>query len=264
MSAYDDLLNYKNQGTAFLLLLTYLFTPWSRVLLERLTGSQLIKKFPAILRNPKVHYRIHKCPPPAPILSQIDPVHAPTFDFLRIHLNIILPIYAWVFQVASFPHVSSPKHCLNLFCPHTCYMPLPSYSSRFDHPEHVLDITAVFVALNSPRGVWHTTYNFERLSPSDGVRIVTMVHILVLWVMKPCSMVDWSQSFWWTYNENSGMSCAETSMTTWQTKRCRNQYGHSITFTKAVAWKIKWNKDTCGPLTGIRIGDLYNKSHVNC
>ena len=28
-------------------LLTYLFTPWSRVLLEKLTGSQLIKKFPA-------------------------------------------------------------------------------------------------------------------------------------------------------------------------------------------------------------------------
>jgi len=28
-------------------LLTYLFTPWSRVLLEKLTGSQLVIKFPA-------------------------------------------------------------------------------------------------------------------------------------------------------------------------------------------------------------------------
>jgi hypothetical protein len=28
-------------------LLTYLLTPWSRVLLEKLTGSQLVKKFPA-------------------------------------------------------------------------------------------------------------------------------------------------------------------------------------------------------------------------
>jgi len=27
-------------------LLTYLLTPWSRVLLEKLTGSQLVKKFP--------------------------------------------------------------------------------------------------------------------------------------------------------------------------------------------------------------------------
>jgi len=28
-------------------LLTYLLTPWSRVLLEKLTGFQVVKKFPA-------------------------------------------------------------------------------------------------------------------------------------------------------------------------------------------------------------------------
>jgi hypothetical protein len=30
-------------------LLTYLLTPWSRVLLDKLTGLQLVKKFPAFM-----------------------------------------------------------------------------------------------------------------------------------------------------------------------------------------------------------------------
>ena len=92
------------------------------------------QEIPPILWNPKFHYRIQKCPPPLPILNQLGAVHTPSSYFLKIHLNIILP---------STP--GSPKWSLSLRflhqnplyaspLPHKRYMPRPSHSSRFYHP----------------------------------------------------------------------------------------------------------------------------------
>jgi len=46
---------------------------------------------PRISRNPKVHYRTHKRPPPVSILDQPNPVHILTSHLLEIYPNIIHP-----------------------------------------------------------------------------------------------------------------------------------------------------------------------------
>ena len=71
-------------------LLTYLLTyfvmqspPWKA---NWFAASQEI---PRISRNPKVHYRTHKRPPPVSILGQPNPVHIQTSHLLESHPNII-------------------------------------------------------------------------------------------------------------------------------------------------------------------------------
>ena len=49
-------------------------------------ASQEIRR---ISRNPKVHYRTHKDPPPVSILGQPNPVHIPTSYLLEMRPNII-------------------------------------------------------------------------------------------------------------------------------------------------------------------------------
>jgi len=95
------------------------------------------QEIPRISRNPKVHYRTHKRPPPVSILGQPNPVHIPTSHLLEIRPNIIHPSTPRSPQWSPslrFPH-QDPIHSLHLT--HTRHMPSPSHSSRFYPPHNI-------------------------------------------------------------------------------------------------------------------------------
>jgi len=113
---------------------------------NRFSASQEI---PRILWNPKVHYRIHKCPSLVPILSHVYPVHTPrttSWRFILIlssHLRLGLPNGLFL----RFPH-QNPVYASPL--PHTRYMSRPSHSSRFYHTKnngwavHIIKLLIVY------------------------------------------------------------------------------------------------------------------------
>ena len=102
------------------------------------------QEIPRISRNPKVHYRTHKRPPPVSILGQPNPVHIPTSYLLEIHPNIIHPSTPRSTQWSLSPYswhnitLSSETHLILRFqLAFTCTLCLSSSTHRSHIPKRL-------------------------------------------------------------------------------------------------------------------------------
>ena len=117
-------------------LLTYLLTPWCRVLLGKLTGLQLVKKFPAFYGTRRFitaltsvrHLSLSWSSPIQSIYPH--PTSWRSILILSTHLRLDPPVVSSL----QFPH-QDPIHPPLLT--HTRHMPNRSHSSRFYHPHNI-------------------------------------------------------------------------------------------------------------------------------
>ena len=116
------------------ILFTYLLTPWSRILLQKLSGLQLVKKFPHFLK-PECSLPHSQMPSTC---SNPNLARSSLYPYISLLVDAsYFPIYTLVFKVVPLPQVSLPRTCISLASPHTCYMPHPSHSSPFGHPNNI-------------------------------------------------------------------------------------------------------------------------------
>ena len=116
------------------------------------------REIPRIVWSPKIHCRIHNSPPPVPVLSQINAVHAP-INLWKIYFNIILP---------STP--GSSKWSPFLWSPHqnpvrTSLLPLYVLHTKCQKVKENVHIFINLITMNCfVRISWHATslYCFKR------------------------------------------------------------------------------------------------------
>jgi len=94
-----------------------------------------------ILWNPKVHYRSHNCPPPVPILGQLDPAHTPPHptswsSILILSSHLRLGLLSGLFP-SGFPTITLYTPLLSPVCATCSAHPiLPDFITRIFGEEY--------------------------------------------------------------------------------------------------------------------------------
>ena len=114
----------------------YLLTPWCTVLIEKLTGLQLVKKFPAfhgtrrfITALTSVRHLSLSCASP---IQSIYPHPTSCRSILILSTHLRLGLHSGLLP-SGFPTKTLHRPLLT----HTRHMPSPSHSSRFYHPHNI-------------------------------------------------------------------------------------------------------------------------------
>ena len=119
-----------NVTLKFYIFVTDLLIAWSRVLLEKLTGFQLVKKFPAFYGTRKLITAFtssrHLSLSWASSIQSIPPHRTSWRSIIILSSHLRLGLASGLFS-SGFPPLLSPR---------TCYMSHPSHSSWFYHPHN--------------------------------------------------------------------------------------------------------------------------------
>ena len=141
-----------------------ILTPWRRGLPDKPAGSQLVRKFPAFYGTRRFITTFTRAQSHVPVLSQINPVHAPLSNFSKIYFNIILPsvpgCYKWTPSLGFFQQNSVCTFPLPIRA--TC----PEHLSTLDFFSHVIFGEEYRAQCSSLCSLHHSTVTFFLLSPN--------------------------------------------------------------------------------------------------